>query len=158
MKKFTLCIALAFVLVMGVSSTSMAAGVQLENSFCNDIWVAFGAVDAGVYSCHGYEYGCGYEDRFVDGTLRVVGGIAYFGLVGGYGTSCAAGDYGCFKNENVAISLSTKTGTGMYEYHYLTSGVPDGHGATGISYTMTFPVPPPPTAEAAAFEPDATEK
>lgn len=150
MKKFALCIALVFVLVMAVSSTSTAAGIKLVISgYCNDFWVNAASEASGVYSCHGYEYGCGYSDRMIDGVLRVAGGYGYFGLLGSYGQGSTT-TYGMIKNENLVITLSAKTGSGSYLYVYNTGS----HGGAG-SYTMSYPVPPPAPAEAGALEPDS---
>lgn len=152
MKKFALCIALAFVLVMGVSSTSMATGVTLDiDGWCNNLWLSVASEASGVYSCHGYEYGCGAVDRMVDGVLHVTGGVAYFGLAGCYG---GVWDFGGLKVEPVVINVSSKQGQGYWSYHYISGGTLTGHGGGPDAYTMTVGVPPQAPAEAGALEPD----
>jgi len=152
MKRFALCIALAFLLVLGFTSASMATGVKLDiGTYCNDLWLSCISEETGVYSAHGYEYGCGYENRLVDGTLRVTGGYAYWGLLGSY----TGFDYGGVKVENVVINLSTKAGDGTWGYFYSSGGAFGTHGGSG-SYAMSWPQSPPPTApEGAALEPDS---
>lgn len=152
MKRYALCIALAFVLVLGFSSASMAVGVKLDiDNWGNDLWLSCISEESGIYSAHGYEYGLGYETRLVDGTLRVTGGYAYWGLLGSY----AAFDYGGVKVENVVISLPGRTGSGTYGYFYSSGGVLTSHGGSD-TYTMSWPQSPPPTApEGAALEPDS---
>jgi len=156
MKKIGICIALAVVLVLGVSSASMATGIKLDmDSWCNDMWVSAEKLEgANVYGLHGYEYGCGYEDRLLDGSLRVTGGYAYFGLTGNYGPGSAGGDSGKQQMVNVIITMSTKTGTGYYSYFYISGGTLTGFGGGPTGFTMSYPQPPPPTAEAGELGPD----
>ena len=145
MKKIVICIALAFVLVMGLSSTSMAAALRLDASeWCNDYYLGIAKAATNVYDCHGYEYGCGYSNRLVDGVFYVTGGYGYFGLVGSYG----AGD-GSIHMCNAVLTMSTKTGPGVWMY----TSVSSSWGGTG-TYTMVYPAEPPAGATE-ALDPDS---
>ena len=136
MKKFTLCIALAFVLVMGVSSTSLA-GVTLDSSgSCNDVYLEVKSMGSGIYEAHGYEFGCGYNDRLATGSLRVAGGVAYFGNISSSGQS-GSGTGQSLGSQNAAINLSSKTGSYYYLYTYVSGSAIAGHSGSG-TYTMTI--------------------
>jgi len=149
MKKLGLSVALACAVVLAAFSASLAAGICLDGTACNDFYFSVSS-QAGVYDAHGYEYGCGYSDRLAFGALRVAGGVAYVG----FGTvTSTTGDYGQFCNRIYAITLSSKSGTYYYNYFYMYGGVDDGHGGSG-SATMTYPCSPQ-TAE--TFGPDESQ-
>ncbi len=125
--------------VLTASSSSWAQGVLIDDDdWCNDYWLGLTSVESGIYGAHGYEYGCGYDDRLVAGSLQVVGGIAFVGL---RKTVPGLADYGMNGFDNIAISLSTFTGSGTWSYLYLSGGVPAGHGGP-TTYTLSTGGPP----------------
>lgn len=134
MKKLGLSVALACAVVLAAFSASLAAGICLDGAACNDFYFDAAKVNA-VYETHGYEYGCGYNDRMAFGALRTAGGTAYFG----FGTvTSTTGDYGQFCSRVYAIDLGTRTGSYYYNYFYMYGGVDDGHGGSG-SASMVYP-------------------
>jgi hypothetical protein len=153
MRKLALCIALAFVLVMGASSTGLAGvGVAIDKvSFCNDLWLDVDQVVANqVYAITGIEAGtCPSNDAVFTGTVRLAGGTAYFGVVGSYG---AIGDGAALKSDNFTIAFSNNQGMGSYYYFYASGGAATVFGASGLSYVMSFSGPPQAGAEGEALE------
>ncbi len=92
-------------------------GVRLDGAgFCNDLYLVCTMLDSKIYDCHGYEYGCGYNDRIAHGALRVAGGYAYFGV------SKEMPGGGFVSHEHITIQISTKTGTFDYGYFQESSG------------------------------------
>ena len=95
MKKLGLCVGLACAVVLAFSSAGQA-GLCLDNdNFCNDYY--FDLVKGpGAYALHGYEYGCGIDNKVTQGALRVTGGYAYFCI---WRISPGYGDYGMYDFE-----------------------------------------------------------
>ena len=140
MKRCILILALAFIIVFGVFSLGLAFDVKLDAvSWCNDIYFKGTSPGNGVYSLHGYEYGCGYNDRIAHGSIHVTGGVAYFGFTSNSGTS-ATGDNGSIWTMNVVIDLSSNTGTGTLQGFYESGGVLGSNGGSS-NYTMSFGTP-----------------
>jgi hypothetical protein len=142
MKKFALCIALALVLVLGTAGTSMATGICLDNlNWCNDYYLNVKSEGAGIYSAHGYEYGCGfgYFGRS-HGTLLVTGGMVYIGLTTHFDN---IHDFGALKYHTFVIDLDTKRGAENWNYVYQSSSTLSGHGGGPDDATMTIGCSPP---------------
>jgi hypothetical protein len=115
-----------------------------EQGYCNDVKVIFNRVASGFYTVNGYEYGCGYDDRILDGTARVSGGKVYISLTVVTSTSTATPFIG---QRFYEITLSTQTGTGTWAWHY------DGYhwGSVDVSFVSC-----PPAAVEGPFEADST--
>lgn len=135
MKKFLLLtLPLGVFIVLSMSSGVVqndalpsTLGVLLGmDSACNDHYFVANMMDTNIYELHGYEYGCGSNDRISWGTLHIYGGVAYFA----WQDNNPGNDYGTIGTFAVPISLSTKTGTGTYMYIYSTSGVLSSHGGS----------------------------
>ena len=136
-----------FVVLMvffGTTSANAASVCIDEIGNCNDVEVIYGDVGDGFVTCNGYEYGCGYVDRILDGTARILGNTVYIALTVVTSTSTATPYIG---QKFYEINLATGTGTGTWAWHH------DGyhHGTVTVSL-----VPCPPAITEGALEPDST--
>ena len=134
------------VLMVFFGATSASAGTVCidEQEWCNDVKIIFADVGDGFVTCNGYEYGCGFVDRILDGTGRILGNTVYIALTVVTSTSTPTPYIG---QKFYEINLATGTGTGTWAYHY------DGyHNGTS---TVSF-VPCPPAITEGALEPDST--
>jgi hypothetical protein len=148
MKELVLCIALAFMVMLVASSVSLAendtgiptGGICLDViGSCNDYYLSLEYSAPGVLALHGYEYGCGDNDRLGHGVMHIIGNYAYIGI------TCSSGsgfDYGIISNRNYVINLSTKTGTMIYTHVYLSGGSLTGHGGESDVELLVCPSPP----------------
>ena len=140
MKKAGLMI-LAFLVVVGLGLRSSQAGVVCIDieSYCNDLKLFISPdTSAKIKEVHGYEYGCGYEDRGVFGTMRVTSTSKLFILGGSYGGTLS-------KVEFINIDKLTQTGTGTYTY---------SNGSTG---TVNYFIVPCPTGAGLLLSEEMTE-
>jgi hypothetical protein len=128
MKKAGLMI-LALVVVVGFAVQTSHAGViciDIE-TYCNDLKLFIDPdTGGGIKGVHGYEYGCGYDDRGVVGTLRVTATSKLFMLNKSYWGGTLSGV------EFINIDKLTKTGTGTYTYD---------NGSTGSANYTIVPCP-----------------
>ena len=98
---------------------------------CNDVKLAYYSVGGGFYGLNGYEYGCGHEERLVDGTMRVEGDTVYIAYTSICGTTTPTPRIGQI---NAQLDLRTLTGTAVHAYHY------DGyHTGTGTAKIIACP-------------------
>jgi hypothetical protein len=67
---------LSVLLMMGAVANAVTMCLESVTS-CNDIKLFFDSTTAGVHAVRGYEYGCGYSDRELFGTLKVKSGTWY---------------------------------------------------------------------------------
>ena len=164
MKRSVLCIALALAFLLVTVSVGLAqmeaSGIPVTTicldslTSCNDCYLSLErSAPGGVFALHGYEYGCGYQDRLADGSLLFAGGYAYIGLVLSLGSSSGCGDCGSIGARNYVIDLSNMQGEYLYNYVYMNGGVIDGHCGNGEA-VMRIGCPPPGTA--VTDEPDET--
>ena len=119
-----------FVVLMvffGATSASAGGTVCINEQGCNDVKIIFDDVGDGFVTCNGYEYGCGYVDRILDGTARILGNTVYIALTVITSTSTITPYIG---QRFYEIDLATGTGTGTWAWHY------DGyhHGTTTVSF------------------------
>ena len=149
MKRKSLCLVLATVFLLSVSSVGSAA-ICLNGSGCNDMFLQFAPAGGNVYSLTGNESGCGYDDRLAYGSMVLAGGVAYIGVTQNNGTSVPF-DAGSSSNQNYEVSLSSFTGSYLASSTYLSSGVPAGHTWGG---SVTLSICTSPLAAAAATEAD----
>ncbi len=142
MKKFLLLILFLGVFIVFSMSSGIVQNDALPSTVgilmdmvgtCNDHYFIANMMDTNIYEIHGYEYGCGYNNRISWGTIHLAGGVAYFA----WQTLSTNWDYGNIGSFTVPISLSTKTGTGMYMFVYSSSGVPSMHGSASQSYSLS---------------------
>ena len=141
MKKFGLLTLLLSVIIMFSMSSGViqkdsippTLGLLIEQSGCNDYYFVANLLDTKIYELHGYEYGCGQNDRIATGTLHIAGGIAYFGWT----TMIPQHDYGQIGVFSAPISLSTKSGIGMYMYMQSDGGVLGSSGSSSSSYSVS---------------------
>ncbi len=137
MKKFGLSFVLALAVVFSIYSVSWA-GLCLDDAiYCNDDFVTMSKSE-GVYSLHGYEAGCGYSDRLMDGSMILAGGYAYIGLTGAFGLS-GAGDNGSVAMRHAVVNLSNYSFTNLWNYVYLSGGVIAGHSGSGTGTLSICP-------------------
>jgi hypothetical protein len=109
-------------------------GVLLDNTVsCNDYFFWCSSFSKKIYECHGYEYGCGYDNRAAYGSVHVVGGYAYFG----WESDAPGYDRAGLCIRYIAISLSTWSGPGSYQYVYESGGVLTSHGGSN-TYNLSF--------------------
>ena len=153
MKKHLLVLAAAFVCLALGGNSFAGVCINIEGGFCNHYYFSLTKTEsAEVFALTGYEYGCGQVDRIASGTARVEGGQVHVGFTGSNGAS-AVGDYGQLVEWNATLDLPSITGTYVVMYSYLSSGVPDGHGASGdVSVTLC----PDPGLEFSPGGPDLT--
>ena len=161
MKKF-----LFLTLLLGVFIVlSMSSGVVQNDALpstvgilmdmvgaCNDHYFVANMMDTNIYELHGYEYGCGYNNRISWGTIHLAGGVAYFA----WQDLSTSFDYGNTGSFTVPISLSTKTGTGTYMYVYSNGGVLSSHGSASQSYSVS--TGPNPHSTTPVYSPDISIK
>jgi len=151
MKKRSLCLVLATVFLLSVSSMGWA-GICLDStSYCNDAFLQFAPAGGSVYSLTGYESGCGYDDRLAYGSMVLAGGVAYIGFTQNNGNSVPF-DAGSSNNQNYEVSLGSFTGSYLSSATYLSGGVPSGHTWTD-TVVLSICTNPPPTAAAADADP-----
>lgn len=146
MKKFVF-LAMTLGIILGLSASSgifqndsipSNLGIRLDNtSACNDYYLVCTMKDTKIYECHGYEYGCGQDLRTATGTLHLAGGYAYFGFT----VNSIGHDGGVLGYRQATILLSTKSGSGPYEFIYRDSGVVNGHGGTSNWVVSQGPYP-----------------
>lgn len=150
MKKLVLLSLLAGVLlVFGVGNSSSSndalpaqLGIILDiDYYCNDYFLVCNMQSSKIYDAHGYEYGCGYNDRIAHGAVRVAGGYAYFGvekIMPGGGTVGV---------DHIMIQISTKTGTFGWSYFQASGGGATTWGGSEVGYLYISgdpnPVTPP---------------
>jgi len=152
MKKIKLFVALAFAVALSVSSVSWAGIALNADSFCNDHYLYLDKLETGVYALHGFEYGCGWNDRLLDGSLQATGGVAYIGLACIAGTS-GSGDQGNLSGWNYIIDLSSDTGTFNINFFSLSGGAVNGWGYASQAATLVRGAPKPLAGES-GLEPD----
>jgi len=146
MKKIKLFVALAFAVALSVSSVSWAGIILDAGGACNDHYLYLDKLETGVYALHGFEYGCGYNDRLLDGSLQSAGGYAYIGLTGITGTS-GSGDQGNLSGWNYIITLSSDTGSINLNFFYMSGGSVAGHGFASMPATLIRGAPKPMAGE-----------
>jgi hypothetical protein len=137
-------IILALVAMVGLVVRSLDAGVICidEVGYCNDVKIFISPDTAGsIKEIHGYEYGCGYYDRGISGSMEVTSTSKHFTLLGSYSGSLVKVLY-------IHINKATNTGTGNWNYIGRTSGTAD----FGI-----VPCPPTLTPPSGISEPDDTD-
>lgn len=141
MKKVFLLIFFSGLLFLMTTNPGLAGLCIDESGTCNDVFLTLDEIE-GVYGLHGYEYGCGHNDRLYDGSLKIAGDNVYYGVVGALGQS-AGGDYGMYGYKNGVFSLSNFSGSCYWQYMYLSSGSAAGHGGTAdISASLCGPQSP----------------
>lgn len=87
--------------------------------WCNDAKFSYQSVGGGMYSLTGYEYGCGYDDRLIFGSMRVVGNTLQIG----YTTICGVSCYTPYMGQvSAQISIGginpTYSGPLQWAWHY----------------------------------------
>jgi hypothetical protein len=83
--------------------------IDLSNA-CNDFKLMYKDNEGEIYEIHGYEYGCGYNNRSAHGTAKVVGSMVYIGVNGtANGTAVMQRDF--------VWNLDTNAVTYSYSYH-----------------------------------------
>lgn len=141
MKKFSLCIVLAFVFALCVSSNLWATGVCIEDdNFSDAYYLSVTGGGGGVYGAHGYEYGAGYSDTVMHGAIHLAGSYIYVGL-NGIAYTYGGGEHGTTFHEVMVLNASTWQGPGKYAYIYEYGGVVSGFGGD-TSFTMNYCSPP----------------
>ena len=133
---FILCVLISFAFSAQDFEERGTKGVLLDNTVaCNDYYFWCSSFSKKIYECHGYEYGCvGGDNKTAYGSVHVVGGYAYFGfnsVVPGYFDNVGL----CTRD--IAISLSTWSGPGSYQYFYESGGVLSSHGGSN-TYNLSF--------------------
>jgi hypothetical protein len=120
MKKAGLII-LALVAIVGFAVRGSDAGPICidEVGYCNDLKLFINPHGAGkglkINEVHGYEYGCGYDDRGISGSMKETSTTKYFTLVGSYSGTMAKILY-------FYIDKHTNTGAGTWTYIGLSGG------------------------------------
>jgi hypothetical protein len=114
MKSRNLLLSVISFVVFSIVFVGQALAVDVclnEPSSCNDIKliVPTTVVEGGVYSVVGYEYGCGYYNKEIYGTLRVKSGLWYINT-----TKNAVYDGQAMTSPEVVVYNPTK-GTGTYK-------------------------------------------
>jgi hypothetical protein len=115
--------------------TASADGVLcLDMPGCNDVMLVYnGTAGAGFFSLTGYEYGCGYPERGLDGSARVDGNTIYIAWTEVISSTSATSPR--IQQYNVQYSTATKSGPAQYAVHY------DGyHQGSGTALGVTCPV------------------
>ena len=118
----------------------------MELPGCNDQYYVINQLDTSIYELHGHEYGCGDSGLLCTGTVKLAGGIAYFGWT----TTYNYWDNGSIGVFTAPISLATKSGTGMYMFIYSSSGAVTSHGSNAAIYSISVgsdPLSIPPGAD-----------
>jgi hypothetical protein len=113
MKKVGLII-LALVVMVGFGVRSSYAGVICidDVSSCNDFKLFISPdTGGGIKEVHGYEYGCGYDDRGVSGSMKMTPTSKHFTLTGSYINGSQLGIF------YINIDKATNTGTGGWSYN-----------------------------------------
>lgn len=131
----------------------LSAGVFLDSTgWCNDYYFNVQSGGGGIYSMHGYEYGCGQVNRLAGGTLHVAGSYAYVGV---WGNNAGNGDYGQTVSKDHIMNMAAGTWTGNYFFVQLQSGAVYSFGGSdsGVWYLGG----PPALGEGAGQAVDASE-
>ena len=94
-----------------------AGGVLcLDMPGCNDVMLVYDeTAGAGFYSITGYEYGCGYDDRGVDGSARVDGNTIYIEFTKNTAISASTPRISGY---NIQYNKTSKSGPVQYGVHY----------------------------------------
>jgi len=159
LKILSLIAVLALVMMGGSASAqggneaSLNAGTRgaalcLDLSSCNDIEFVLAGLGGGsggsYYTLVGYEYGCGWADRGLDGSIRIDGSTAYIQYVG----NITLDDFSYrLCGWNVQLDLTTNSGPVQMHCHY------DGYHTADLTATLV-PCPP---ALTAGEGPDLTQ-
>ena len=120
MKKAGLII-LALVVIVGFAVRGSHAGAICidEVGYCNDIKLFINPHGAGkglkINEVHGYEYGCGWDDRGISGSMKETSTTKYFTLLGSYSGTLVKILY-------FYIDKLTNTGAGTWTYIGGTAG------------------------------------
>ena len=136
-------------LVMGSVAGADPFAITVDIGACNDFYLECGdgVENTGVWSLHGYEYGCSHDDRLADGSLVVTGGYAYMGI--NIQQAGSPGDQNAMGCRTFVITLRSLSGTYEYSYVYLSGGTLDAHDGSG-SCSVSLVSGPPAKAGAAA--------
>ena len=93
-----------------------AATICIDNiGYCNDVKLTYSDQEGSIIDAYGYEYGCGYNDRLVSGSIHLVGNTAYIGLTGA--ANSAAAPNPTLMVKVYTINISTMTGTEAWSYN-----------------------------------------
>ena len=115
-----------------------------QTSYCNDAKLVYQNLGGGFFALNGYEYGCGHDDRIIDGTMRKEGNTLYIAYTTISGTSTTTPFIGQVYAE---VDLGTKTGNGLWAWHY--GGY--HHGTTPVK------IVPCPVSAVEVGEPDSAQ-
>ncbi len=136
-------------LVITLSGISHAETLCVQPAgYCNALRVrtdTIGTATKGDFRVWGHEYGCGYNDREVSGSLRIKNGIWYIGLTETAGSGAPA--TGGVFTFSIAATYNPKTGSGTFKM-----GIVDFGGYVGQN-VLTFKKVACPTGSA---EPEVT--
>lgn len=119
-------------LAMGViilsCGAALAGTVCLDAvGFCNDLKFQYDTTGIpGLYEINGWEYGCGYTERLIDGTLQVSGSTATFNFTKG---GVISGD--AFDATYVG-TINLSTNSGPYVFTQSGAGVGSGSGTHNV--------------------------
>jgi hypothetical protein len=142
---------LSCTLLLSMSGVGQAGICIDQTGYCNDFFLAFTRIESNVFQLHGYEYGCGYFDRILSGSIHTAGGYAYYGLSSASGSSCAW-DNGCGGSWAAVLNISTGEGTAYWNYYYTSGGSHSGHsGSSSLDSNYCSD----PALSAGVTEPDA---
>jgi len=107
------------ILIFALTGVSYAETFCLDIlGYCNDMRIrtdTIGTATTGNFRVWGHEYGCGYNDRQVYGSLRIKNGIWYTGL-----TVTGSGS-GYVTTKTIVARYNYSTGSGTYKIGYVDS-------------------------------------
>jgi hypothetical protein len=138
--KTVLTIGVALVLTLGGSGTASAGFCLDALSFCNDIKLEVDEVQGEIVELFGYEYGCGFPNRQLSGSGRMVGDVLHIGLTGSYNDSWMAA---------IHVPVNTSTLAGVGSFTFVSAGY--------INTPAAFQAIQCPVLPATSFEPDASQ-
>jgi len=123
MRKHTVCLALAFALVLALSSTGSAGLCIQLDSYEDAYYFEFAPVGPGLFSLDGYEYGMPYSPPFVlTGSMYLTGGSVFISVAGHWG-DLSSSDYGLPWTQYIVINLGTMTGSIVIQTMPMEAGV-----------------------------------
>ena len=151
MRKVYVSLVLALGTLLVASSFGWAGLCLQPGPYCNADYLALLPAGPGLFELHGYEYGCvgSTEQTHSAGTLSLAGNTVYIGLTRAVGPNWT--DYSMIASRHAIMSLSTMSGTYLFNYAYIVGGVIDGHGGSADA-TMSICSGPSATAGAGPNE------
>ena len=111
--------------MLSVAGAAKVAGLCVETgATCNAYYFIRTRETPDTDSIHGYEYGCGFTDRYATGVMRRDGGVWYIGFTG----TNHQYDYTQQVTWSGEVDAATLEGTYDVLYTYISEGALSAHG------------------------------